>query len=155
MIALTSAAELEPHVGTVLGTSTWTTVAPEDIAQFGRLTRDEHWIHVDQERAAREGPFGDVIAHGFLLLSLTTGLANEVYSVANAIHWTNYGLDRVRFTAPVVAGSRVRLKLSLAEWAATPTGYRIVLGCELELEDSPRPALVADWIVLITEGGPR
>lgn len=155
MIAFTSAAELEPHVGTVLGTSDWTTVASDAIAHFGRLTDDEHWIHVDRERAAREGPFGDVIAHGFLLLSLTTGLANQIYSVANATQWTNYGLDRVRFTAPVVAGSRVRLQLSLTDWTPTSTGYRIVLGCELQLEDSPRPALVSDWIVLIVEGAFR
>ena len=101
--------------------------------------------------ASAEGPFGDVIAHGFLLLSLVTGLANQCYDVQDAQRWTNYGLDRVRFTAPVTPSDSVRLVLTLREMNRTPTGFRLVLGCELELKGSARPAMVADWIVLITE----
>lgn len=151
MKAVTSATELEQAVGSVLGESEWVKITAEDIAEFGRLTGDRHWMHVDRNRAASEGPFGDVIAHGFFLLALVTGLANECYSVANATRWTNYGLDRVRFTAPVVAGRSVRLKTELKEFSGTTAATRIVLSLELELEGSDRPALVADWIVLVAE----
>jgi acyl dehydratase len=155
MIAVTSARELADHVGSLLGHSEWVSLPADRIAAFGALTGDEHWIHVDQERARAEGPFGDVLAHGFLLLSLVTGLANECYSVADAVRWTNYGLDRVRFTAPVTPASSVRLALTLKSFDVSEGRARLVLGCELELMGSPRPAMVADWIVLISEGDER
>lgn len=152
MIAVTSARELTDKVGQVLGHSEWLTLPADRIAAFGAITGDEHWIHVDRERARAEGPFGDVLAHGFLLLGLVTGLANQCYSVADAVRWTNYGLDRVRFTAPVTPSSEVRLALTLKSLDVSQDGARLVLGCELELRDSSRPAMVADWIVLIAEG---
>ena len=155
MIAVTSARDLTDHVGSLLGHSEWVSLPAERIAAFGAVTGDEHWIHVDQERARAEGHFGDVLAHGFLLLSLVTGLASECYTVADAVRWTNYGLERVRFTAPVTPSSAVRLALTLKSLDVSEGGARLVLGCELELKESPRPAMVADWIVLISEGEDR
>lgn len=155
MITVTSARELTAHVGGLLGHSEWLSLSAERIAAFGAVTGDEHWMHVDQERARAEGPFGDVLAHGFLLLSLLTGLSNQCYTVADAVRWTNYGLDRVRFTAPVTPSSAVRLALTLKSLDLSDRGARLVLGCELELRDAPRPAVVADWIVLISEGSGR
>ena len=151
MITVSSAGELADRVGAVLGRSDWVELSADRIAAFGGISGDEHWMHVDRERASAEGPFGDVIAHGFLLLSLVTGLANQCYAVQDAQRWTNYGLDRVRFTAPVTPSDSVRLVLTLREMTGTATGFRLVLGCELELKGSARPAMVADWIVLITE----
>ncbi|PYC99881.1 enoyl-CoA hydratase [Microbacterium esteraromaticum] len=155
MITVNSAHELAEWVGTLLGRSGWVQLSAERIGRFGSLTGDEHWAHVDRERATRESPFGDVLAHGFLLLSLVTGLANECYTVRAAERWTNYGLDRVRFTSPVTPADSVRLALSLDSLEETDTGFRLVLGCVLERQGSERPAMVADWIVLITEGGTR
>ncbi|WP_382303655.1 MaoC family dehydratase [Herbiconiux sp. UC225_62] len=155
MITVDSAGELTERVGTVLGHSGWVTMPAERIAAFGALTGDEHWVHVDRERAKADSPFGDVLAHGFLLLSLVTGLANECYEVRRAERWTNYGLDRVRFTAPVTPADSLRLELTLDSLEETTTGFRLVLGCLLERQGSDRPAMVADWIVLITEGDSR
>lgn len=155
MITVDSAGELTERVGTLLGRSAWVKLPAERIAAFGALTGDEHWVHVDRERARADGPFGDVLAHGFLLLSLVTGLANECYAVRGAERWTNYGLDRVRFTSPVTPADSIRLALTLDSLEVTATGFRLVLGCVLEREGSDRPAMVADWIVLITEGDTR
>lgn len=152
MITVSSAGELAERVGSVLGRSSWVELSADRIAAFGGISGDNHWMHVDRGRASAEGPFGDVIAHGFLLLSLVTGLANQCYDVRDAQRWTNYGLDRVRFTSPVTPSDSVRLVLALRELDRAATGFRLVLGCELELKDSSRPAMVADWIVLITEG---
>jgi acyl dehydratase len=155
MITVDSARELRDRVGTVLGHSSWVRLAPERIAAFGAVTGDEHWLHVDRERAQTDSPFGDVLAHGFLLLSLVTGLAGECYSVRSAERWTNYGLDRVRFVSPVTPADSVRLALSLGSLDETTSGFRLVLGCVLERKDAERPAMVADWIVLVTEGRSR
>jgi acyl dehydratase len=154
MIAVTSAVELEPHVGKVLGTSDWLELSFEQIANFGTLTRDCHWMHVDRSRAQSEGPFGDVIAHGFLLLSLVTGLSNQCYSIKDVTRWTNYGLDRVRFTSPALPFDAVRLALTLKGLDLIADGFRLTLKCELQLRDRPRPALVADWLVLVAEDRP-
>jgi acyl dehydratase len=151
VIAVGSAAELESRVGELLGTSDWHELSYQEIAGFGAITGDTHWIHVDRERARSEGPFGDVIAHGFLLLSLMTGLGNECYAIERATRWTNYGLDRVRFTAPVTPSDAVRLALTLQAMEVTDTGVKLTLGCELQVRGKPRPALVANWLVLVAE----
>lgn len=151
MISVDSAGELSAHVGSLLGRSDWYVISGERIAQFGDLTGDRHWMHTDRGRARSEGPFGDVIAHGFFLLSLVTGLGNACYEITAASRWINYGLDRVRFTSPVVAGQAIRLALTLNAVEATQGGHRLNLGCELELQGCARPALVADWLVQVEE----
>jgi acyl dehydratase len=144
--------ELATHVDQELGISDWVRLDAADIAAFGRLTGDMHWVHMDGERARCETPFGGTIAHGFLVLSLITGLANQCYAVRSASRWLNYGLDRVRFTAVVVAGSRVRLRLRLLALEPQKAGTRLRLGCAIELEGSERPAAVCEWICVAFEG---
>jgi acyl dehydratase len=146
LIKVERVAELEPFVGSELGVSDWVEVDEQAIAQFGRVTGDTHWIHMDPEKARRETPFGGTIAHGFLLLAMVTGLSAQCYAIRTARRWLNYGVDRVRFTAVVVAGSQVRLRLTLLALEPQPSGTRLRLGCTIELKDSERPAAVCDWI---------
>lgn len=152
MITVTTVAELEPRIGSELGSSGWTRLSAQQIAAFGELTGDRHWAHTDRVRAAQESPFGDVIAHGFLILSLVTGLANECYEITGADRWVNYGLDRVRFTAPLLPDVAVRLRLVLRELELPESRpARLTLGCTIEDESGAR-VMVADWIVLVVEG---
>ncbi|KRB82307.1 hypothetical protein ASE00_09495 [Sphingomonas sp. Root710] len=152
MIAVDHVAELAPHVGEELGVSDWVLLDEEAIASFGKVTGDTHWVHMDADRARRETPFGSSIAHGFFILSLVTGLSGQCYAVRNASRWMNYGVDRVRFTAVVAAGSRLRLRLKLLELEPAKAGTRLRFGCTLELEGSERPAAVCEWICIAYEG---
>lgn len=145
-------ADLHAHVGTEIGVSGWTFLEHDDVLGFAALTHDRHWIHTDPQRARDEAGLHDVLAHGFLVLSVVTALANQCYAVRDAVRWTNYGLDRIRFTAPVLPGDEFRLRLTLD--ALTPgraATTRLDLGCVLERRGSDRPALAATWIVLVQE----
>lgn len=148
MIEVNRAAELAPYVGTELGVSDWMTIDEAEIATFGRVTGDTHWVHMDPERARRETPFGGTIAHGFFVLAVVTALSGQCYAIRDARRWLNYGLDRVRFTAIVAAGSRVRLRLTLLALEPQRAGTRLRLGCTIELEGSERPAAVCEWICI-------
>jgi acyl dehydratase len=106
---------------------------------------------MDAERARRETPFGGIIAHGFLVLAIITGLSGQCYSVRGVRRWLNYGLDRVRFTAVVTAGSRLRLRLKLLALEPQKSGTRLRLGCTIELDASERPAAVCEWICIAFE----
>ncbi|MGP3535652.1 MaoC/PaaZ C-terminal domain-containing protein [Microbacterium sp. RD1] len=152
MITVSTVAELEPLVGTELGISSSVTLSTGDIAAFAELTGDRHWLHIDRVRAAAEAPFGDVIAHGFFVLSLVTGLANECYAIERAERWVNYGLERVRFTAPLLPEVPVRLRLVLRD-LSRPVGSpaRLTLACTVEKEDGAA-VMIADWVVLVVEG---
>ncbi len=153
MIEVDHPEELRPFVGQELGVSQWRSLSLEDLRDFGAITGDEHWIHTDPERAAREAPYGGVIAHGFLLLSLVIGMAQEVYAVRGAKSWLNYGLDKVRFTNPVTLADALRLRVALVELEQQPRGgTRLKLALTLEIEGKPRPALVADWISIAYTG---
>ena len=100
--------ELKTLVGQEIGISEWTTISQDRINKFADATGDHQWIHIDVERAKNELPGGTTIAHGFLTLSLLPKLAQEIYKVKGLRHSLNYGSDRIRFTAPVPAESRVR-----------------------------------------------
>jgi len=138
-------------VGRELGTSDWLTVGQDRIDRFADCTGDRQWIHVDVERAKRESPFGAPIAHGYLSLSLIAALVMELGIVPpDAATALNYGLDKVRFIAPVRAGARVRMHTSLA--AAEPqNGGRMLLKlqCTLEIEGEAKPALVAELLCML------
>lgn len=159
MITVDRADELAAHVGAELGVSGWISLSEADIATFAAVTGDEHWLHTDPPRAARDAPFGGVIAHGFLALSLVTALSKQCYEVRSAVRWLNYGLDRIRFTAPLRPGQAVRLRLSLTDVQtdiqAAPEATRLTLHCVLETEASTVPVLVAEWIVLVFEPEPE
>jgi len=138
-------AELVQHVGTEMGVSSWTTLDQERITEFAHCTGDHQWIHVDAERAARESPFGGTIAHGFLTLSLIAPTAFEVLVArVGAKTVVNYGLQNVRFHAPVRSGKRVRNRIKLA--AVEPKGsgrYLVTTENVIEIEGEIRPAVVA------------
>src|SRR6187431_1704258 len=110
---------LAEQVGQTVGTSGWRTVRQEDIDLFAKLTGDSQWIHVDPERAAA-GPFGATVQHGFLTLGLATGLLWEVCTVDGFGVVLNYGLNKVRFPASLKVGSRIRMKVDIAEVKELP-----------------------------------
>lgn len=147
MIDVEHPEDLRPYLGQELGRSQWRSLSLEDLRGFGRITGDEHWIHTDSERAARETPYGGVLVHGFLALSLVTGLSQEIYAIRGVKTWLNYGLDKVRFTHPMLLVDRLRLRATLLELEPQPRGgTRLKLALTLEIAGKQRPALVADWI---------
>ncbi|MEP6843671.1 MAG: MaoC family dehydratase [Pseudolysinimonas sp.] len=139
-------AELPGLVGSEIGTSDWIEVSQKRIDQFAEATDDHQWIHVDPERAA-EGPFGGAIAHGFLTLSLFIPLWSSLLHVSDATTLVNYGLDKVRFTSPVRAGSRVRLTATIQSVEEVPRGgYQMGVSGIIEIEGQERPAVVIEFI---------
>ncbi|MEH3077050.1 MAG: MaoC family dehydratase [Quadrisphaera sp.] len=141
----TTLAELPGLAGAEIGTSEWITVTQERIGTFADATDDHQWIHVDPERAA-SGPFGAPIAHGFLTLSLFIPLWSQLLEVSDATTLVNYGLDKVRFTSPVKAGSRVRLVATLTSVTEVKGGLQLAVSGVLELEGGERPALVVEFL---------
>lgn len=133
--------ELRKLAGGELGTSEWIEVTQERIDTFAAATGDHQWIHVDPERAKR-GPFGATIAHGYLTLSLFIPLFTELLDVRGVTTKVNYGLDKVRFPAPVKAGSRIRLTAALAEVRDVPGGAQIAVDGTIEIEGEVKPAAV-------------
>jgi acyl dehydratase len=146
MLTLTGIDEVKAHVGQELGVSDWHDVTQEAIDEFADVTGDHQFIHVDPERA-KETPFGGTIAHGYLTLSLLPVLMGEVWRVEDARMGINYGLNRVRFPAPVPVGSRLRLHAVLVEAAPQPDGaVHMTVEQTLEIEGSPKPAVVAQTL---------
>ena len=140
--------ELEGTGERELGTSAWHSVEQRSVDLFAEATGDHQWIHVDPEAAAA-GPFGGTIAHGYLSLSMLPMLMSEVLSVEGARMGVNYGIERVRFTAPVPTGSEVRLhaKLLSAERRGEGVLYRV--GVQIEIRGSEKPALVGEVLYLV------
>jgi acyl dehydratase len=140
--------ELEGTGERELGTSAWHPIEQRSIDLFAEATGDHQWIHVDPEAAAA-GPFGGTIAHGYLSLSMLPMLMSEVLSVEGARMGVNYGIERVRFTAPVPTGSEVRLhaKLLSAERRGEGVLYRV--GVQIEIRGSEKPALVGEVLYLV------
>jgi acyl dehydratase len=139
--------ELKTLVGQELGTSDWHTVTQEQIDRFAEVTGDNQWIHVDAERAKRESPYGAPIAHGFLTMSLLSGLIKEAVDVqGNYKMRINYGFNRLRFTGGVPAGSRVRASYTLNSVKDVQGGVEIAWNVKVEVEGQEKPALVAEWL---------
>lgn len=139
--------ELTAAQGEHLGHSDWRQITQEQIDGFADATGDHQWIHVDVERAAR-GPFGGTVAHGYLTLSMVPTLGQEVFGVEDITMAINYGLERVRFPAPVPVGSRVRAGIEIREVTETAPGVRVGYRYTIELEGSDKPACVAETLVL-------
>lgn len=140
----TTLAELPTLVGRELGVSDWITVDQARIDAFAEVTEDHQWIHLDVDRARAE--MGGTIAHGFLSLSLLSAMAAQVFDVEGVKSGLNTGFDRVRFTCPVAAGARVRLRLTLTAAEPISGGLSLKYGCVVEIEGNEKPALVADWL---------
>jgi acyl dehydratase len=132
-----------------LGRTGWHEVSQDRIDRFADVTGDRQWIHVDPERARREGPFGGTIAHGALTLSLCTTFLTEVVRVEGVTFVVNGGFDRVRFQAPVRAGARLRGAVRLKESRRLGDGARIVVRTRAEIEGETRPACVADQVLAL------
>ena len=143
--------ELEQAGEQELGATDWVTLDQERIDQFAEATGDHQWIHVDREMAA-QGPFGGTIAHGYLSLSLLPGLLPEVLTIDGARMGINYGIDRVRFTAPVPVGSQVRLKARLMSAERRGEGVLYKVGVEVEIKGAEKPALVGEVLYLVFGG---
>ncbi|NSC20843.1 MaoC family dehydratase [Streptomyces albus subsp. chlorinus] len=140
----TSADELRAAVGEELGSSDWLEVGQKRIDLFADATGDHQWIHVDPERAA-EGPFGTTIAHGYLTLSLLPALVPQVMRVEGARMGVNYGVNKVRFPAPVPVGSRLRARLALTEVSeASDGGVQVAARVAVEREGGDKPVCVAE-----------
>jgi acyl dehydratase len=141
---------IREFVGKELGVSNWLTVEQSRINQFAECSGDRQWIHVDVERAKRESPYRSPIAHGYLVLSLVAPLQMEIGAIpVGAAAAFNYGLDKVRFLAPVKAGARVRLRVALMEVAQRDSGVVLRTNNTLEIEGSDKPALVAESLALV------
>jgi acyl dehydratase len=139
--------DLEARVGTEIAVSPWIAVEQDRIQRFADATDDHQWIHVDPERA-RKGPFGGTIAHGFLTLSLLPRMIKEAVVVTGVRMSVNYGLNRVRFTAPVPSGSRLRARLLLAKLEKVDGGVQVTWNATVEREGGgDRPCLVAEWLI--------
>jgi acyl dehydratase len=139
----TSGADLAASVGQEIGVSDWHEIPQSQIDLFAEATGDDQWIHVDPERA-KAGPYGATVAHGYLTLSLLAPLMKTTYRIEGAKIAVNYGLNKVRFAAPVRVGSRVRVRVSLATVDEIPNGVQSVWSAVIELEGSEKPACIAE-----------
>ncbi|MFK4086575.1 MaoC family dehydratase [Kribbella sp. NPDC020789] len=146
--SFTGVDEVVHAVGASLGETEWLEITQEQVDQFAAATGDHQWIHVDVERAAK-GPYGGTIAHGYLTLSLIARFGEELFSVSGVTAKLNYGVNKVRFPTPVPVGARVRAGASIASTAETPAGVQVSLNWVIELENSTKPACVAETVVLL------
>jgi acyl dehydratase len=145
MLTVETPKDLKQHIGKTLGPSDWITVDQAMIDKFAEATGDHQWIHVDVERAKKEMPGGKTIAHGYLTLSLLPRLAPTLLKVNKRKRGINYGSNKIRFTNPVPAGSRIRLKQTIKAVEDVPdNGVRITSEMVIEVEGQERPALVAE-----------
>lgn len=152
MISVVSIDDLRDAINREVAVSDWFEVTQSVIDEFAEATRDAQWIHVDTERAARESPFHDAhgrrvtIAHGFLTLSLLTCFIESCLKITGARAGVNIGFDRIRFVAPVPAGSRLRGRFTLARLEDLRGGVQLTWQVSVERDEEVRPVLVAEWI---------
>jgi len=140
--------ELESYVGKELGLTNWKEMNQERINNFANVTEDFQWIHIDEERSKKESPYKKTIAHGFLMLSLSSKIMFDCYEIKNTSMAINYGLDKVRFPSATISGSRFRGRVSLLEYLKIPKGAKYKLQVVIELEGLEKPACVADCLAL-------
>ena len=139
--------QLKDLVGKEVVVSDWLEVTQERIDRFAEAIDDRQWIHVDRKRAVAESPFGTTIAHGFLTLSLLSALLAESLKFAHVRMGVNYGLNRVRFTAPVPAGAKVRGRFTLQAIEDIPdNGVQMTWAVIVERDGGDKPCLVAEWL---------
>jgi len=148
MRVFTTFEEIEAAAGEEIGTTDWVQITQERVNQFAEATGDHQWIHVDVE-AAKTGPFGGTIAHGYLTLSLVPWLGSQVFDLATPGAKLNYGVNKVRFPNPVLVGSSVRAKVSVKEVTDIPAGKQLILGYVVEIDGQDKPACVAETVVLL------
>jgi acyl dehydratase len=151
MRTITGLDELRQAEGETLGTSDWHDVGQGDIDAFADVTGDHQWIHVDPERA-KDTPFGGTIAHGYYTLSLAPMFTSQVLSLDGFAFAINYGLNKVRFPAPMPVGGRVRMSARLARLEDVPGGAQMTLELTFEREGGEKPVCVAETLARVYEG---
>jgi acyl dehydratase len=151
MLTLTGLDEVKGHVGQELGVSDWHEVTQEDINTFAEVTGDDQFIHVDVERA-KETPFGGTIAHGYYTLSLAPRFSYAMFSLEGFAFGVNYGLNRVRFPAPLPVGSRVRMRATLSAVDDIPGGAQLTTELTFEREGGDKPVCVAESLARVYTG---
>ena len=143
--AAVSLRELESRVGQEVGISPWVEMSQQRIDLFARATEDFQWIHVDPARA-KDSSFGGTIAHGFLTLSMLPKLTESTFSFSDRKMGVNYGLNKVRFTAPLPAGSKIRGRFTLAKYEKLEGGVQVTWNVTIEREGGEKPVMVAESI---------
>jgi len=147
-LVLESLQSMKDFVGREIATTHWFLVTQDRIRQFAEATEDRQWIHVDPERAGRESPYGAPIAHGFLTLSLLSYFIKQAIQISGGVRLSvNYGLNRVRFPAPVRAATQIRARVTLQSLKDFPGGVEAVFGVSIEGKNAAKPCCVAEWIV--------
>jgi len=137
--------DLKNHVGEDLGESAPREITQQRVDLFADATDDHQWIHVDPERA-KTGPFGGTIAHGYLTLALVPSLLKECLAITGTSLGVNYGLNRLRFPAPVPVGRSIRLAARLADVKEIDQGYQVVVGFEVKSDGQPKPSAVGEAV---------
>ncbi|GGF77721.1 Acyl dehydratase [Mameliella alba] len=153
MLILQTPMDFTDHQGASLGATDWVEITQDKLDAFAELTGDDHWIHVDTERAASEQPDGRTIAHGLFLLALAPRLQRQLFRIERRGAGLNYGYEKVRFTAPVPCGAFVRLRQEVIAAEPRDGGVRVELKSTFEIQGQDRPALVAHGILLIAGSG--
>lgn len=151
MLTLEGIQELKDRVGEELGVSAWHLVTQEDVDRFADVTGDHQWIHVDVERA-RATQFGGTIVHGYFTLSLTPQLAASIYTFKGFAYALNYGLDRVRYPAPMPVGKRLRMRAQLTRVDEVAGGVQVAITHAFECEGASKPVCVAEALVRLYPG---
>jgi len=138
--------ELKTMVGQEIGVSDWIKVTQERVNTFAEATGDHQWIHVDPERAKKESPYGGPIAHGYLTMSLAPYFLQQIMEIKKKRMGVNYGLNKVRFPAPVPVGGKLRMKAEVAEIEEIKGGIQIVIKMTFEVEGQEKPCCIAEAI---------
>lgn len=145
---LESPQALRQLIGRQIGVTEWMRLTQERIQQFAEVTDDRQWIHLDGERARRESPYGTTVAHGFLTLSLLSSFLRQALQIREGTRMSiNYGLNRVRFPAPVLAGAKIRARFTLRSVEEVPGALEAVLDATVETEGANKPCCVAEWVL--------
>ena len=135
-------------VGHEIATTEWFLLTQDRIQQFAETTEDRQWIHIDRERAQRDSPYGTTIAHGFFTLSLVSYFLQKAIQIGSGVRMSvNYGLNRVRFPSPVLAGSRIRARFTLQATKDIADAVEATFSVVIEGENSDKPCCVAEWVV--------
>jgi acyl dehydratase len=151
MLTLTGLDEIKSYVGKELGVSDWLPVTQEKIDDFAEVTGDDQWIHIDPERA-KQSPFGGTIAHGYYTLSLAPRFSYDMFKFDGFAFGVNYGLNRVRFPAPMPTGDKVRMRVKLKDVEDIPGGAQITTELTFEREGGDKPVCVAESLARVYTG---
>ncbi len=145
-LSVSKPADLKNYLGDDLALSDWMCVTQDMIDLFAQSTGDHQWIHLDVDRASKETPFKSTIAHGFLTLSLLSKFLSDTIDLGVSKMGINYGLNRVRFTAPVKSGSMVRARFNLKQVVSIDDGVQLEWEVTVEAQNESKPVLVAEWL---------